>query len=376
MKVLKGLRFLVAIVLMFSSCSELDNPTKVTSDEDNWMEIASFDELKTPYIHFFNEDEGIIAGSVYYDEVLFEGPPIVYLANKDTIEIIINKLIDSSSTAKYPMWKTFDGGMNWNPIKGTFRTSIIDMQFIDNFTGFVVTDSEGVFKTNDGGDHWFRIMGAKIRFYSKNKVFPDEFTPKEIDFYDADNGIINGVFNAQQNSFLCLKTNNGGLSWDYYDLPYRIEELTFPEINSKIGFAVRNRNIIKTYDGGLNWNSIIELDSSPKFSFLDHNNGAYYDDRKLYWTSDGGASFNEAHDFENPELYAHFLQWIDNVSFSNNIFYIEAYEEIRFSKDSCKTFISISHKGLALCNISCPTENVIYATTNNIGKVYKYVNSN
>lgn len=373
MKTIFNLVFYFVISLLIVSCGESPNPTEVNSKNNTWRLLKSFDELNDPFVHFFNEDEGIIAGKVYYGKAILESPPIVITGRfKDTVEIIVNKLKDSSSVAKYPLWKTYDGGINWKPIKGFFRTSIIDMKFVDELVGFLITGGEGVFKTNDGGENWFRIMGSEIRFYSLDRLFPDFSVPREIDFYDADNGII--TFIMGRNGFLYLTTSDGGLNWEFHNSQYIMRNVIFPIKNMGTGYATYYGSVVKTTDGGLTWNSIVDYNLSNKFAFLDHDNWVLYDNHKLFWTSDGGVSFNEVHDFENPNLYSPFLHDVIDISFSNNLCYLTNHDGIRVSEDSCRTFKLIPFEHLPYYDISFPNENVFYAT-NNIGEIYKFVNS-
>ena len=354
-------------IMTFFSCTENNNPVEPVSNKE-WKMIAEFSELKSPLIHFFDENEGMIAGKVYYDEPILTttilSPPWA-----NNTEIVFPELIDSTSEPKYPLWKTYDGGITWTPIKGFFSTSIIDMNFIDDLVGFLVTDYEGVYKTLDGGESWFRIMGSEIRFYSPGSM--SSSSPLEINFYDSKNGIL--LMSRGPNDFSYLSTTDGGINWTFHYSPYIIEKVLFPEKNVKIGYATNYQSILKTSDGGNTWNSVTDYNLSYSFAFLDHNNWVLHKDHKLYWTSDGGNSFSIVHDFEDPKLYSPFLHDISKVYYSNKIFYLTNHEGIRVSADSCRSFILIPLEQLPFHDISIPNENIFYGTTNNTGKIYKYV---
>jgi len=358
------------ISLLFISCGKKNNPIGSNNSSSNWKEIAKIDEVSSPKVHFFNKEEGIIEGQVYYKSMNVLGPPSLGYG-KDTVILTQDKLVSTTpDTEKYPLWKTYDGGKTWIPIKGFFQTSIKDLYFVDNSTGFLVTEEEGVFKTMDGGDTWDRCYGAELLFYM---VFNnggggiDNSIPEEVSFSDNENGIISMTYGPDGR--LYLVTNNGGVTWDFNYLSFKVTNIIFPEKDNKTGYGSTYDSIVKTKDGGLTWEVIAKDLVSPQFSFYDINNGVYCNEGKIYITSDGGATFKEVNSSQeiNHAVRSDFLSFIDKIYYTKTSCYILANGSIIKSTDGCNTFQVLNSSdvsGIYFSDLSIPNDSTIYAISN------------
>lgn len=145
------------------------------------------------------------------------------------------------------VYKTTNGGQNWNLIKQLDGYAFTDVFFTDANTGFLVSENN-VYKTTDGGINW------TIEFTQMGLSFQDIFFP------DSQNGYCIGTLGD------FLKTTDGGNNWISYpnvllqnDPFWTSSDLHF--INKDTGYVTSSYNqngvpaIQKTYNGGLTWSS-------------------------------------------------------------------------------------------------------------------------
>ena len=219
---------------------------KTTDGGLSWVTQLSGTSLKAGELQFFSDTLGVALGS-----------------NGSFVTTII---------------KTTNGGINWNPI---FTTADIysDIFFVSKDTGWVCGFDGmwgGVWRTNDGGNSWFRQYTAASNgldriFFLKNKVNGEYWgwTFKgdglwrttnsgvnwalinggiggcygdcvDIYFRDTANGIVtrnNDCFN---------KTTNGGFNWINFPLNYSINSKIGIGDNNKYWLTLNNDSIIKT----------------------------------------------------------------------------------------------------------------------------------
>ena len=100
-----------------------------------------------------------------------------------------------------------------------------------------------------------------------------------------------------------------------------IYDIIFPSEN--IGYAATSDMVLKTSDGGLNWNIIYESLNGDTFSslFFENENIGYINHGgHLYETSNGGLTFNSLWDF-NDNRTSYTDVWInDIIKFNNDLF--------------------------------------------------------
>ena len=149
------------------------------------------------------------------------------------------------------VWKTTDGGANWEVQYSHSSPNLRHLAFIDENTGFIVGDNGFIMKTANGGITWQPITNLTEEDLS------DPF------FIDNSTGWIPG-------DWMMLKTTDGGQNWfnpvgfgeDVLD--YEIESIHFIDTmtgwaacNEYIGYqegkSVYETAIFKTTDGGIHW---------------------------------------------------------------------------------------------------------------------------
>jgi len=135
--------------------------------------------------------------------------------------------------------KTTNGGTNWiTQYSGAIDQELYKIQFLNANTGFTIGTYGYIFKTTNGGENWNRYSWTNTTWlYS-------------LYFSNANTGWIVGK------SGLILKTTNTGVNWFTQTSGITDDLGSVFFNNSTKGWIVsKNGYILKTYDGGINWNS-------------------------------------------------------------------------------------------------------------------------
>jgi photosystem II stability/assembly factor-like uncharacterized protein len=212
-------------------------------------------------------------------------------------------------------FNAFGEDWHWqNPLPQGNLLSSVD--FVDEFTGFAVSDYGTVLKTVDGGGSWTIINTGVIDFFMSicftdiNTGYAVGYTGSIIKTTNSGvtwtlqnsgtNNILYSVYFINQDKGfavgadgLLLKTTNGGTTWtnqNIYPTVYFLSDIYF--VDSNIGYIVGYGGIVaKSIDGGTSW---VTLTSGVYTSFLavyftDSNTGYAVGDFGYIWkTVDGG----------------------------------------------------------------------------------------
>ncbi len=202
--------------------------------------------------------------------------------------------------------KTTDGGVTWFEAKkdtsDLFQTNY-GLHFVDENYGFVVgrvaSGTDVVYKTIDGGTTW------SMQF---NQFFDDL---RDVFFTDQNNGVVVG------DGLIISYTTDGGTTWNdpvLNNIPGNfstadLNNLTF--FDSNFGLAT-GEIVLKTTDAGKSWD-YVEIAGNDKelktSSIFDLNTWYSAGSDKIYYTSDGGASWTDLADpnvITSSQLYAVF----------------------------------------------------------------------
>lgn len=212
----------------------------------------------------------------------FPSPTIGYIGGNDSL-----------------LLKSIDGGKTWNAINYTGVTfypgedHIRKLKFVSELVGFMtVGPYSGAYKTTDGGVTWSLITNLNTCFN------------EGLYFFDENNGFVggSGCFQGEM-----IERLSGGVwssatintpTWDAQNI---IVDIDF--LNTSFGLAAsRGGYILRTVDGGLNWDTIPSPApaGNPITSVLILSNTvalAGYNSVNvgfgLYITTDGGLSWQE-----------------------------------------------------------------------------------
>ena len=165
------------------------------------------------------------------------------------------------------VYRTEDGGDEWNnywlpfvPYKGAW-----DMSFVNEMDGYLLgtqwmeQDPVLLYFTTDGGLNWRGVLGAR------SSVMSGVLT---ITFVNESTGWAGGG--------VIMKTTNGGQDWETQLVPAVVREFFF--LDDQHGFAVGGTSIVKTVDGGSNW-----IDISPGDERIKDLRAAYFFDENTGW---------------------------------------------------------------------------------------------
>ncbi len=148
---------------------------------------------------------------------------------------------------------TSNGGINWDVQQSSIITPIEDLFFINNKTGFAISNDYSdsgtiILKTSNGGINW------------SNSRYPDTtLIIRSVYFLDSLTGFFGGITLTDP---VILRTTNGGTSWVRANIrlavcyDYPVLKFNFPNtLNGYAcgGFFDRAGICWQTSDGGLNW---------------------------------------------------------------------------------------------------------------------------
>lgn len=139
--------------------------------------------------------------------------------------------------------KTTDGGATWTAVTmGTpgdsYFTKINNLSFVDQNTVYATGGVRYIYKSTDGGDTWSEI---DLTNYVSNATY---MSLNSVYFTDANNGYIF----TDQGSNLVLKTTNGGSSWSSIDIGNwqigNVNKAVFPLATDKFITAGTNSSLV------------------------------------------------------------------------------------------------------------------------------------
>ena len=170
-------------------------------------------------------------------------------------------VVGGTNYQKGVILKTTDGAKTWSSQNSKVGSVLNDIYFLNLDTGIAVGDNRTIIYTQDGGSSW----------YKADMVLSEEGDDdagldfQGIDFVNENQGFIVGGTGYENG--IILKTENGGLNWEDISsgiVPEnktygRNEELLNNELTSiqflddKTGYIVGYGIILKTIDKGATW---------------------------------------------------------------------------------------------------------------------------
>jgi photosystem II stability/assembly factor-like uncharacterized protein len=167
----------------------------------------------------------------------FPSPNVGYIAGEDST---ILKSIDGGQT-----WTQL--GLNGIGISG-LDDDFTDIDFVDENVGFIVCGYSGTYRTLDGGQSWTLMTGQ-----TSNMCFPHTVYPfSETDFFSGGAGCFEG---AIIDHYVNGTWTTGNLGLNFWDSNQTLLEMSFSDNNRGVA-ATRGEQMLRTVDGGVNWDTI------------------------------------------------------------------------------------------------------------------------
>jgi photosystem II stability/assembly factor-like uncharacterized protein len=215
-------------------------------------------------------------------------------------------------------YKTTDGGETWTEINDGISNAIFSFQFINDMIGFGAGEY-GMYKTINGGDTWTRIAVENAYVYATD-MFGIYFLNENEGFSVGQRGRI-------------AKTTDSGENWELYS-PINTDVSQIEYLSPTRALARVGSDFYSSADKGISWQYL----STPRtgsytsdFDFVDDNIGYCIAGGsvgtssradKVYKTTDGGSSWFEPTNFGlnvDPGLYS--IEFVDeNLGFASGGF--------------------------------------------------------
>ena len=161
------------------------------------------------------------------------------------------------------IYKTTDGGGSWTETLGQFGETLQDVFFINGNQGAVVGDDMVIAYTTDNGTTW---NDATLNGVPSGNEGSDI---NHLTFLNDNDGLATGQ--------LLLKTTDGGLNWDYVEIPGLADEMKSAYMKDAMNWWVTGDDkIYETTDGGATWTDIADLGiitSSQLYGIFGDSNG-------------------------------------------------------------------------------------------------------
>ncbi|MBN8571236.1 MAG: T9SS type A sorting domain-containing protein [Ignavibacteria bacterium] len=264
--------------------SESQNLLKTTDGGNSWNTVYQ----NFPYyqLYFINENTGFVNDNTFYKTLRTTNGGVnwnvVLIDNTaDDLKLIGSDIYLISSNV---IFKSTNNGLNFSP----FFTASNNLQHISaiNLTTFILSTYDSlIYKTTNSGITWttytvpyrasvnvgFNSQGYGVSANSNGKIYTiaaDLTTVNDI-YKDKiqkidDMAIINEDILytiGEPNTF--AKSTDGGMTFTKNHIEFSLNSFSFLNINT--GFATSQNKILKTSNGGTNWNTIFENNTGASY---------------------------------------------------------------------------------------------------------------
>ncbi len=208
------------------------------------------------------------------------------------------------------IYKSYDGGYNWELKKHFQGESLVSIEFIDQNTGFILPQKKpsiaaiGIIYTNNAGENW-EVQPLDISSIHDFLPLNENISLKST--WAGQIQRLNNFYNNWDTVYSFPTFTVFDIEFGNYEVSYgyisEFEKLSSDEIITLgINYSAFENNIIddslsfllKSNNSGLTWDTLwIGLNSFIKdISFTNSNNGWMCDDETIYNTIDGGKTWN------------------------------------------------------------------------------------
>lgn len=273
---------------------------------------------------------------------------------------------------------TFDGGVTWDEYLVTqLNVQLADLFFANEQLGWVVGSGGSIFKTTDSGITWTTHSIPQLYNAWLKKIY----------FYNESEGVIVG-YDSGQNPYVFIvgHTTDGGVNWEVNKSPLILDAELETEVigDSMLVATGSNGLIIRSSDVGQSWSFKMEI-PIEYLTCLDFNNSslgvAGTSSGYLMKSYDGGINWNR--DFSGFNIWLNSVQVFSNnflTAAANNHQYSFLYPYILTSTDAGSTWLNHTRFMENPINIyslsSIDSSNILIsgALNYNSGIIYKSTN--
>jgi len=214
---------------------------RTTDGGQSWDDISGFSHYRLSSMYFLDSDNGWASDGYTIYRSSDSGDTWEELKYQfRSISIIdSNNIFVSGNTEKTPyisvILKSVDGGNNWNSVGPNATGIIFSSCFIDSANGWFVGTNPDIIRTTDGGSSWITNYSSQ-----SNTLYDVEFINKRIGWAVGESGTI-------------IKSTDGGINWIPQNIDPTLDLSTIEVIDSNLCFINAGTYILKTVDGGNNW---------------------------------------------------------------------------------------------------------------------------
>lgn len=283
-------------------------------------------------LHFFNSNEGIVAGDYGYARTTDGGNTFVdyYNSNLGNSKALffVNASVGYSVGESGHIAKTENAGISWQSYADNYKLENINrISFADETNGWGLADGRTLVKSTDGGKSWVK---ANVQPGSGNESMYG------LQFKNATTGWICGFGSI-------FKTSDGGQSWtkQFAQNNKYLQDIFF--LGTQIGWAVgyhyltnaQEGYILRTTDGGANWQSMsVGSSSLQKVFFVSSSTGwAVGSNGTIYKSTDGGVNWSQQSSGTSNSLSSIYFQ-------DANIGWAGGYNSLLRTQDGGNTWVS------------------------------------
>jgi len=213
--------------------------------------------------------------------------PIIGIEIKNNVIFIYG---GRSFPGMYGLHYSTNGGLNW--LQSYIQKSLKDISYLDanNFyaTEYITSNSVLLYKSTNNGINWNSVNGDMKGY--------------DFEFVNNSTGVSVGTMGQIH------KTTNSGSNWLKQTSTLAEYMFGVDFVNETTGYACGQYNLIKTTNGGINWNALVTSDFDV-IDFVDANTG-YFGGSGLFKTTNGGATITDI-TFENMPGKLTEIQFLD-----------------------------------------------------------------
>ena len=262
----------------------------------------------------------------------YNNPNIMYIATGDD---------DAGDSYSVGIWKSIDGGLNWNPTSlgpSNSPSSIyeIEMHFNDPNIMWAATNG-GLYKTTNGGENWIQTQSGAFQGVKQKPNNPNTlYAITASEFYKSNNGgdsfVVSGTGLYSESARLVLDVTaaNENLVYVVASTSNYGFEGVYRSSDSGSNF-VKMANTVNIYQSNQAWFDLALAVSDS------NENELYVGVLNIWKSSDGGDSFTQLNNWGvRDEAYTH--ADIHFLKFYNNELYVGSDGGYFKSNDQGNTF--------------------------------------